>query len=62
MNWRKSSYSSSNGGECIEIADDDSLIFVRDTRDRQGPMLRFTADAWAKFAENVKKNLASNTP
>lgn len=54
MNWRKSSYSSSNGGECVEIADHDSRVLVRDTQDRQGPTLRFSADAWRRFADRVK--------
>ena len=60
MNWRKSSYSSSNGGECIEIADHDSRILIRDTKDSQGPILRFTADAWKAFAKKLK-SLTGNT-
>jgi hypothetical protein len=68
MNWRKSSYSSSNGGECIEVADDTSRhhvmatsrVLVRDTKDKVGPMLRFTPDAWRTFAMQLK-SLASDT-
>jgi hypothetical protein len=51
--WRKSSYSG-NGGQCIEVADDDSRVIVRDTKDRTGPILRFTPDAWVRFAKQVK--------
>jgi Domain of unknown function (DUF397) len=61
MNWRKSSYSSSNGGECVEVADRHSRVLVRDTTDRQGPILRITADAWRRFAEHVKCSLASES-
>jgi hypothetical protein len=46
--WRKSTYSGSNGGECVEVAAD-GAVFVRDTVDRNGPMLAFTAEAWQAF-------------
>jgi cobalamin biosynthesis protein CobT len=52
-NWRKSSYSGSNGGECVEVAAAGAVI-VRDTSDRNGPMLAFTDEAWAAFIANVK--------
>jgi Domain of unknown function (DUF397) len=51
--WRKSSYSGSNGGECVEVAAD-GRVFVRDTTDRSGPVLRFTADAWRSFISTVE--------
>jgi hypothetical protein len=52
--WRKSSYSGSSGGNCVEVADEASRVLVRDTQDRTGPMLRFSADAWRRFADRVK--------
>lgn len=55
--WRKSSYSG-NGGQCIEVADDDSRVMVRDTKDRTGPMLSFTPDAWRRMVKQVKASLA----
>jgi hypothetical protein len=55
MNWRKSSYSGNGGGECVEVADADSRVIVRDTKQAgQGPILRFSADVWRSFAEHVK--------
>ena len=57
---RKSSYSGGQGGNCVEIADDESRVVVRDTRNRTGPVLRFTPDAWRRFAKQLK-SLASNT-
>ena len=47
-NWRKSSYSGDNGGECVEVASAEAVL-VRDTTDRNGPVLTFTADAWRSF-------------
>ena len=47
-NWRKSSYSGSNGGECVEVASA-KRVMVRDTADNDGPMLAFTLEAWSAF-------------
>jgi len=52
-NWRKSSYSGSNGGECIEVATAE-IVLVRDTTDRGGPVLKFTTDAWQAFTATIK--------
>ena len=51
--WRKSSYSD-NGGECVEIADDGKRVLVRDTKDRSGPVLGFSAAVWRRFADRIK--------
>ncbi len=61
MNWRKSSYSSGNGGECVEVASPEGTVAVRDTRQNgTGPVLRFTPAAWHRFADQVKRSLASD--
>lgn len=57
ISWRKSSYSGGQGGNCIEVADDASRMLVRDTTDRQGPTLRFSADAWRRLVEQVKADV-----
>ena len=63
MNWRKSSYSGQSGGNCVEVADDDSRVLVRDTKDADtGPVLRFAPAAWRKFADRVKRSLALDPP
>jgi hypothetical protein len=58
MNWRKSTYSSGNGGECVEVAGHADRVLVRDTKDRQGPALAFSQAAWRRFAAQVKRSLA----
>jgi hypothetical protein len=47
--WFKSSYSGSEGGECIEVATTPATIHVRDSKDQSGPRLSFSPDAWAAF-------------
>jgi len=54
MDWRKSSYSGANGGNCLEVADDARVVLVRDTTDRDGGTLAFTADAWAEFLGTLR--------
>jgi hypothetical protein len=52
--WRKSTYSGSNGGDCIEAADHDGRVLVRDSTDRQGPVIRFSSAAWRDLVAEVK--------
>jgi hypothetical protein len=54
--WRKSTYSTSNGGNCVEVGNADRVL-VRDTKQAgTGPVLRFTPDAWRRFADRVKRS------
>jgi hypothetical protein len=52
--WRKSSYSDGNGGSCVETASGDGTILVRDTTDRDGGTLSFSAEAWALFTTSLR--------
>ena len=54
--WRKSSYSGGQGGNCVEVAGDGRRVLVRDTRQAgTGPVLGFSAQAWRRFAGQVKQ-------
>ena len=52
--WRKSSYSGTNGGDCVEAADMEGRILVRDTTDRGGVALSISPDAWLRFTDTVR--------
>ncbi|TDE18870.1 DUF397 domain-containing protein [Actinomadura sp. 6K520] len=39
MTWRKSSYSSSDGDQCIELAGMADKVALRDSKDPHGPVL-----------------------
>ncbi|MGH3859671.1 DUF397 domain-containing protein [Actinokineospora sp.] len=43
--WRKSSFSSPNGAECVEIAFS-ATVRVRDSKNPIGGTLSFPANAW----------------
>lgn len=55
MDWRKSSHSGANGGSCVEVAGAARVVLVRDTKDRDGRTLAFSAEAWRAFAERLKR-------
>ena len=51
--WRKSSYSW-GCGECVEVAQSDSLVLVRDSMNPSGSALRLTRGGWDGFTRRVK--------
>jgi len=53
--WHKSSYSSTPGGNCVEVAVmADGGVAVRDSKDPNGPTLRFKSGFFA-FAASLKR-------
>jgi hypothetical protein len=53
--WRKSSFSGSNGGGCVEVARNlPGVVAVRDSKDREGPALVFTPGEWRAFLDGVR--------
>ncbi|GLW05214.1 hypothetical protein Misp01_03440 [Microtetraspora sp. NBRC 13810] len=53
--WRKSSRSSDNGGQCVEVAANlPDIVAVRDSKDPDGPKLLFTPTEWRTFIRAVK--------
>ena len=53
--WRKSSYSSGNGGQCVEVARNlPGVVAVRDSKDPEGPALVFAPPQWCAFLDGVR--------
>ena len=53
LQWFKSSFSSGTG-QCVECANlPAGGMAVRDTKDRNGPVLRFSAEEWQAFTAGV---------
>ena len=53
--WRKSSRSSGNGGQCVEVATNlPGVVAVRDSKDPEGPKLIFTPAEWRTFIARLK--------
>lgn len=53
MDWRKSSFSGQNGS-CLETASNSGVVLVRDTTNRSGGTLSFTAEAWQTFLGTLR--------
>jgi hypothetical protein len=51
--WRTASYSVGNG-ECVEVASAHARISLRDSKDPEGPKLRYSEPAWRSFLAATK--------
>ncbi|MFJ8334709.1 DUF397 domain-containing protein [Streptomyces sp. NPDC094437] len=47
--WFKSSYSTPEGGGCVEIADLNAEVGIRDSKNTAGPAFVVHAGAWSAF-------------
>ncbi|MEK8144174.1 DUF397 domain-containing protein [Streptomyces sp. M10(2022)] len=56
LEWAKSSYSSNDGPDCVEVAAIPSVVHVRDSKIVPGPELGFTPGAWAVFVTYASTN------
>ncbi|GAA2496796.1 DUF397 domain-containing protein [Winogradskya humida] len=53
--WHKSTRSGSNGGDCVEVAENLSgVVAMRDSKDPDGPALVFEDAAWRMFIQSLK--------
>ncbi len=54
--WRKSSYSSSTGQNCVEVATNLlGIVAIRDSKDPDGTQLIVSAPAWQTFTGGITK-------
>jgi hypothetical protein len=55
--WRKSTRSSGNSGDCVEVAGNlPGLVGVRDSKDPAGPVLVVDPAAWRAFVTFAKRH------
>ncbi|WRZ92289.1 DUF397 domain-containing protein [Streptomyces sp. NBC_01007] len=53
--WFKSSYSTNEGGACLEIATTSTIIHIRDSKNPDNtPILGVTPTTWAAFLRTVR--------
>ncbi|WP_327137127.1 DUF397 domain-containing protein [Streptomyces sp. NBC_01340] len=52
--WFKSSYSTNEGGECLEIATAPTTVHIRDSKNLTGPTLAVTPITWTAFLRTVR--------
>jgi hypothetical protein len=51
---RRASTHSSQEGHCVEVGRGEAVVLARDSKDPDGPVLGFGADAWSAFLDTVK--------
>ncbi|MFH7339127.1 DUF397 domain-containing protein [Streptomyces sp. KHY 26] len=51
--WFKSSYSGTEGGQCVEIAADTEAVHIRDSKALPGPVIRVSRQAWSRFVRKA---------
>ncbi|MDG9684741.1 DUF397 domain-containing protein [Streptomyces sp. DH18] len=49
LHWFKSSYSSDQGGDCVEVAAHPAAVHIRDSKVTDGPVLTVEPAAWSAF-------------
>jgi hypothetical protein len=52
--WRKSTFSGTNGGGCVEVANSVNGVLVRDTTNRNGGTLAVSTDVWGHFIATLR--------
>jgi len=53
--WRVSSYTDSNGGNCVEVARNlPGVVAIRDSKDREGPALVVESGAFAALLAGIR--------
>ncbi|MDV6287951.1 DUF397 domain-containing protein [Streptomyces sp. UP1A-1] len=51
--WFKSSYSGTEGGDCVEVAANTEVVHIRDSKAMAGPVIRVSREAWAGFVREA---------
>ncbi|TDQ44179.1 DUF397 domain-containing protein [Actinorugispora endophytica] len=57
-NWRTSSYTGPNGGNCVEVAGTGDVVLVRDTKNRALGHLSFVAGEWSAFVAGLRASVS----
>lgn len=47
--WFKSSYSSNEGGNCVEVAAHPSAVHIRDSKTADGAIITVSTATWSTF-------------
>ncbi|POX39460.1 DUF397 domain-containing protein [Streptomyces sp. Ru73] len=54
LQWFKSSYSGSQGGDCVEVAIAPAAVHIRDSKDIARPGVSASPEAWDSFMSLIR--------
>ncbi|WP_439660616.1 DUF397 domain-containing protein [Lentzea sp. HUAS TT2] len=49
LTWKRSTYSASGDGNCVECAGDGHVVLIRDSKCRDGQRLEVSSASWRAF-------------
>lgn len=55
LTWRKSSTSSGNNNTCVEFAQSNASMFIRNSRDRHGARIVVIDSAWRLLVQTASR-------
>jgi Domain of unknown function (DUF397) len=53
LSWRTARRSAGNGA-CVEVAPANGQIFVRDSKNQNGPVIHYPARSWRQFVKSAR--------
>lgn len=53
LQWRKARRSAGNGA-CVEVASMSGQVLIRDSKDQNGPVIRYSGSSWYMFVVDAK--------
>ncbi|MEV6350048.1 DUF397 domain-containing protein [Actinoplanes sp. NPDC051851] len=51
VDWQTSTFCAT--ANCVQVAQNDDTIMVRDSKDPEGGVLRYTPDEWSAFLDGI---------
>ncbi|WP_067812700.1 DUF397 domain-containing protein [Actinomadura kijaniata] len=60
VQWRKSTRSAPNGGDCVELAFAHTRVAIRDSKDPGGPVLVVGGNGFRLLTESIKRDGAGS--
>ena len=54
--WRRSRRSMATNNNCVEVLVEENAVFVRDSKDRSGPVLSFTPAQWKSLLSMIRND------
>jgi hypothetical protein len=55
LQWRKSSRTNANNNDCVELAEDQASVAVRDSKHPDGPRLRFSRQEFGSLITKIRR-------
>ncbi|MGW0998677.1 DUF397 domain-containing protein [Streptomyces sp. NPDC002520] len=55
LEWFKSSYSSADGPDCVEVAISPATVHIRDSKNKEAAELAVRGSAWAEFVTFARR-------